>query len=877
MKHLNNKYPPKWPLQLLRWIIKKEYLEEIEGDMEEIFQDDLEQFSAGKARRKYTIGVLKLIRPNIIKSVFNFHPFISLDMLSHHLKLIFRNIKRYKSSFLINLIGLSTGLACVLFIFLWVTDELSKDKFHDKDDRLYQVMHNLPQVDEILTIEPTPGILAKALEEDFPEVEAAAVVSASFGDEEVKGIISNEELQFKASEMYVSKNFFEVFSYQLLTGNSEDVLTDKNAVLISDEIAKKLFGNTKNIIGKSINWDEGRLSGLFTITGIFKKPPAQSTQQFDVLFSYQKMFEEYERLHSWRNSDPSTFVLLKEGVQLESFNEKLKKYSIEKSMAANKRKTPENSSIFFLQKFSDRYLKGNYENGQIAGGRISYVRLFSMIALFILIIACINFMNLSTAKATRRLKEIGVKKVIGASRKSLINQFLLESLLLTFLSLLLAIGLVMFFLPNFNVITGKELGLNFSMSLISKILLISLLTGLLAGSYPALYLSRFKPVSIFKGKINASIGEIWARRGLVVFQFVVSIVLIVAVTVVYKQIEYINNKNLGFNKDNIITFPREGNLDDEMDSFLEEIKNIPGVIEASSFGHDLVGDYGGTTGLAWPGKEPDEVIRFANLEVDYDLIKLLGFEIKKGRTFSKDFGTEESTIIFNESAIEAMGLEEPVGQTIKLWGKDRQIVGVVKDFHFESLYEDVGPCFFQCYPGLNEILVKIRAGNEAETIAGIKKLYTKFTAGLPFEYRFLDEDFETLYAAENRVAILSRYFAGIAILISCLGLFGLASFTAERRLKEIGIRKILGSSNFSIVQLLSKDFSAMVLIAILIALPISYLLTRNWIQSFAYRIDLEWWFFVGAGLLTMLIAWSTVALQTYKAARINPVQCLKEE
>ena len=518
------------------------------------------------------------------------------------------------------------------------------------------------------------------------------------------------------------------------------------------------------------------------------------------------------------------------------------------------------------------------ENGVQQGGRIEYVRLFSIIAIFILIIACINFMNLSTAQASRRMKEVGIKKSVGAGRKALIFQYLAESVLVTILSLFMAIIIVTLLLPQFNGITGKQLTLNFDLNLILPVLGITLITGLFAGSYPAVYLSGFNPVMILKGKLNSSFGELWVRKRLVVFQFALSVILIVGVLVVYKQIEFVQTKNLGYDNNNIICLPLEGKIAENLETSLSEIKNIPGIVNASSTLHTLMGTYSTTSSLNWTGKTPEGDISFEDIEVNYDMIETLGIEIIAGRSFSRNFSNEETRIIFNETAIATMGLQDPVGKVVELFGQNREIIGVVKDFHFESLHNDIKPLFFILNPNAARIITaKIQAGRERETIERLQKFYEAYNPGFPLEYTFLDEEYQAQYASEQRVSTLSRYFAGLAIIISCLGLFGLAAFTAQRRLKEIGIRKILGSTDFGVVRLLSGDFTKIVLIAIVIALPVSYLIARKWLNEFAFRIDLEWWYFITAGLIALLIAWFTVGLQTVRAARMNPVQSLKEE
>ncbi|MEM6380196.1 MAG: FtsX-like permease family protein, partial [Bacteroidota bacterium] len=493
--------------------------------------------------------------------------------------------------------------------------------------------------------------------------------------------------------------------------------------------------------------------------------------------------------------------------------------------------------------------------------------------------ACINFMNLSTAQASRKLKQVGIKKVIGANRKTLIYQYVGEAMILTFLASCLAIIMVYFFIPGFNSMTDKQLGLTLDGNFISGVLIITFFTGLLSGSYPAFYLSRFKPMDILKGKFSSSIGELWTRKGLVVFQFCISILLIVAVSVIYQQIDFVQSENLGYKKDNVIVFDRQQKLYDNLEVFLAEVNNLPGV-ESSSVIEDEVTDISGNTGVyAVQGQTSDEIPpRMYEAVVGYDFIETLSIEMSEGRPFSRKFSNEGSKIILNEMAVEILGITDPVGTIISWKRQDKEVIGVTKNFHGQSLYEEIKPMAILHEPDeTTKVLVRIQSGTERATISKLKNVYESYYPGLPFEFQFLDDEYRALYVSEQRIAMLFRYFAGIAIIISCLGLFGLASFSAERRLKEIGIRKILGSTNFGIVSLLSRDFLLMIIIANVITLPLSYLLSRKWLDNFAYSIDLTWWYFIGAGLSALLIALLTVSFQTFKAAYVNPVVCLRDE
>ncbi len=784
-------------------------------------------------------------------------------MLKHYLLIIYRNFLRSKSYFLINITGLSTGLACTLLIYLWVRDELRIDKFHGNDQRLYEVMENQRYADEIMTTTSTPGILSENLKEEFPEV-ALATTTGWVGD----FTLSLEEKNLKAKGLYVGKDFYRIFSYRILQGQPEQVMADKSGMVISRDLAKKLFGPDENVVGKTIEFQHEK---SYRVSGVFEGTPSNSSYEFDFTLSFEVFKDENPWVKEWGNNGPPTFIVLHPGTDASAFAGKIRDYI--------KGKDKDSNVSLFLQKYSDRYLHGKFENGLQAGGRIEYVRLFSIIAVFILIIACINFMNLATARASRKAKEVGIKKSIGAQRRSLIFQYLCESMMVAAVSLVIALAVVWVFLPQFNVITGKEIHLPVrDPQLFLSLALITVITGLVAGSYPAFYLSAFKPAAVLKGQMKGSAGELWARKGLVVFQFFLSVILIVSVLVIYRQIQFVQTKNLGYNKDQLVRFPMEGKVNTSLKTFLDEVRKIPGILNASSSGHYFLGRNNNTSGLQWEGKDPNDVILFENVASNYGLLETLGVEMAQGHFFSAGSDSDTSKIVFNETAIRIMGLKDPIGQKVKLWGQDMEIIGVVRDFHYQSLHEAVSPLFFRFKPEHTwNILIQLERGKEKETLGRLDSFYKQYNPGFTLDYVFQDQEYAKQYESEQRVATLSEYFASVAILISCLGLFGLAAFTAERRLKEIGIRKALGSSPGAIVMLLSGDFTRMVVLSIAGGIPVSYFLLDNWLKRFAFHIDLELWYFLAAGLLALFIAWITVASQAIRASRVNPVKCLRTE
>jgi ABC-type antimicrobial peptide transport system permease subunit len=793
-------------------------------------------------------------------------------MLKHHFLIAFRNLKKHKGSFFINLVGLSTGLACALIIYLWVDSEKQFDKFHAKDSQLYQVMQLSKENGQVVVHNHTQGLLAEAMKKDLPEVEVS-VPMMDLVKENMTGVLKAGDKTLRSGGIFAGKDFFNVFSFKLLQGKPGSVLADKSNMVISDDLAISLFGSTDNAVGKSIEWEITGEKRQASVTGVFHKVPANSSLQFDYVLTYDMLISEiWTNGQKWWNEGALTYLQLKKGTDLAAFNNKIKDFV--------KKYHAESSFTCFARPYSSAYLYGKYDEGVQSGGRIEYVRLFSIAALFILVIACINFMNLSTAKASRRLKEVGIRKTIGSTRRMLVMQFLSEAIVMSFLSLIVASLLVIAFLPLFNALTDKQLVFPFNINVILSLIGVTLLTGLLAGSYPAFYLSGFNPIAVLKGRLKNSWGELLARKGLVVFQFTISLVLIVSVIVVYKQVDFVQSANPGYNKDNVIYFDKEGTTNKNTQAFLAELKQIPGVVNASSIQENIIYEGGGssTYGLQWPGKADKDKVDFVVRAVDFDMLETLGIQVKEGRSFSRSFGAEDKSVVFNETAIKIMNLKNPIGTTIKMWGKELTIVGVVKDFHISSFHEKIFPLLFYYDPeNTYSVMAKIEAGKEKQTLSSIESFYKKYNPGYAFQYKFMDNMYQAQYVSEQRVSSLSGYFAGLAILISCLGLFGLAAFNAEIRTKEIGVRKVLGASVSSVTVLLSKDFFKLIIIAALIAFPLAWWVMNEWLNGFAYKIDIGAGVFIIAFVAIVLLTILTVGFQAIKAAIANPVKSLRTE
>ncbi len=786
-------------------------------------------------------------------------------MFRNHIKLAFRGLGRQKGFALINTIGLALGIWCALLIALWIADEFGKDRFHAKGDTISQVMTNVTSEEgEIDTWNGTGYPVAEALSEQVPEIET---VVRSAGPRE--SILRANEKTLGAQIVGADTGFFDMFSFPLKKGQSENCLMDVKSIVLSEEMASIYFPE-EDAMGKTVNLMLDETAKPFLVTGIFEKVPRQSTLKFDAVVPLDNFLPMNNK--SWGNTWLTTYILYDANVNLELLEKKVG--NIPEKAGGDTWRT------LSLQPLHDRYLYSKFENGKPVGGRIDYIILFGVIAIFTLLIACFNFINLATARAVKRSKEVGIKKVLGAGKSVLLGQFFMESAVLVSISVLCAVILALISMPLFNAITEKELAIDFSDFRLYGILVsIALVTVLLSGLYPAFSLSSFKSINALNEKLNGDKGETLLRKSLVVFQFFLCMMMITGTLVVYLQLEYVQNKNLGLDKENILFMYMDNETYLKSQSMKAELANFSGIEQVSLANSNFIDEGGTTSDPVWEGQSANDGQQwFSVLTVDFELIEMLDIPVVKGRNFSSKFATDTLNYLVNEEAVKAMGIKNPIGKSMSFWGYEGgKIVGVVKNFHFASLHNPIEPMIIQCRPtDAVMFYVKTTPGRTADAIAHMEKVHRQFSA-LPFTYNFLDEAIEKGYKDEQKVQKIAGIFAFLAIVISCLGLFGLAMFTAHQRVKEIAVRKVLGANITGLFQLLSKDFIKLVAIALIVAIPLAWYVMNGWIQGFAFHIDIQWWMFLVAGGILLIIALATVSYQTLKVATTNPAKSLRTE
>ena len=789
-------------------------------------------------------------------------------MIKNYLKIAWRNLWKNKSFSAINIFGLALGLACSLVIMLWVQDELGVDKFNTNANRLYMVIERQYYDHKVNAMSATPGVLAAELKKVIPDIKYATNFTWNLDHTFQVG-----EKILKINGCYADADYFKMFDYPLIEGTAETALNSPVSLAISRKMAVSFFGSPANAIGKTIRYEN---TTNFKVTAVFDVPK-NASDKFEYLVNWKTFLNENSWAKEFGNNGPRTYFMLQKNADAAAVQRKLTNFLWTYNKDFKK-------GTFYtevdMQPYADKYLYNNYNNGKIDGGRIDYVHLFSIVAVFILIIACINFMNLTTARSVKRAKEIGVRKVIGAVRSVLIRQFIGESLLLTVIAVCIALVFVMLALPAFNTITQKQIHLPFDHLLFwGELLAVTIITGVIAGSYPALFLSSFKPVKVLKGTLKLNPGVTYFRKGLVVFQFALSVVLIIGTIIISRQINYIQTQNLGFNRENLLIIGLDGDLAKKYTVFKSEALKMPGIQSITRTSDAPIDIENGTGGVDWDGKDPNARIMFTSASVGYDYVSTMQLKLLQGRDFSKDFATDSVGYLVNESALKRIGYKNPIGKPLTFWGKKGTIVGVLKDFHFASLHDPINPLVLRLAENesYGNAMVKTKAGQTKEALASLQSVWKELNPSFQFSAKFSDDEYQKLYNNEQMVGKLSNAFSTLAIVISCLGLLGLAMFTAEQKVKEIGIRKVLGASVRSLFTLLSAEFLLLVLIAFMIASPLAWWGMHSWLAGYAYHAPIEWWMFVLAGVTALLITLMTISFQAIKAAVANPVKSLRSE
>lgn len=877
--------PPEWPLKFLRFFLKKEYVEEIEGDMEEVFFDNLKESSPRKAKLEYTVEMMKLLRPALIKNFKTTSTFNQSVMYKNYLKIAWRNLIKKKAYSAINIFGLGLGIACCLLIFMFVKDELSYDNYHEKGDRIFRVIHG-DKADNSEGKQSTESFwvwgnapIGQALINYFPEIDKVCQFS---GRSDI--LLTNGDKMYQEDGVFfMDSTVFDVFSWKLLKGNPKTALAAPFSIVLTETTARKYFGD-EDPLGKSLKGSEsaGRGdAGDYLVTGVMADVPSNSHFRFNALLSMSTFRKSRpEIFDEWGYVDFYTYFLVNGKFDQQKFEQKIPAF------LAKQTDDPNSKYSIAIEPLKDVYLRTEAQRQPGETGNLSNIYVFSIIGLFILVIAMINFMNLSTARSMERGKEVGIRKSIGAARGSLISQFLGESLIIVSLSMIVAVLLVFVALPGMSDFTGKVFVIqNFiNGQTILLVIGIMLLIGLVAGSYPSFVLSSFSPVMVLKGMAKSSKGGTYLRRVLVVFQFSLSIALIAGTIIVYFQMNHILDKDLGFDKERmlILDYNYDETVNDKREVLKTEMEANPAILSAA-FSRSVPGSYfpnAGTEIQTADGEMKMEVQPI--FQVGMDFIPHYNLELVAGRSYSRDHPSDTlGGIVINEAAAKQYGYTNPadiIGKKYSQWGREGEVIGVVKDFNFISLHRNIEPLTLPLEPyACRYLSLKVKSENMTETIKQVGEVWAQLAPHRPFLYSFLDDDFNRQYKTDFIFRKLFTTFSCLAILIACLGLLGLATYTAEQRTKEIGIRKVLGANVNNIVVLLSKDFIVLVVIAMLIATPAAWYAMNKWLEGFAYRVEIQLWVFALAGLVALSIALFTISFQSIKSALMNPVTSLRSE
>ena len=791
-------------------------------------------------------------------------------MFRNYFKTAFRNMRRNKLFTGLNIFGLATGLACSIIIFLWVQDEMSYDKFNPGAGRMFRLT---AQVKDIETA-AVPSAFAAAVKREIPAVSnTTRIIPAQL-------IVTIGTRKFDEKHIYFAdSNFLRMFNYPLLRGNTGTVLATRNSVVLTEATAIKYFGSVEQAMDKSIYFD----SSAMQVTGVLQNIPTNSHLQFDLLLPIKEWETQVQQPQPWRYFDSYTYLELAEAAK--PGNATIR--SLEKQLDLMRDKaivnTPAVPARVSLQPLTDIHLYSHFRTDVDGQGNIQYVRIFMLVAIFIIFIACINFMNLATALSGTRAKEVGLRKTIGALRWQLTLQFIGESMMLSFIALAMAVLLVYASLPFFNTLASKSITLNlFDIRLTGKILAITAVVGLLAGTYPAFYMSSFNVIKVLKGNLILAGKGSFLRDGLVVLQFAVSVVLMVSTVIIYNQLRFIHNRDIGFNKEDLlyVPLPTIGNLKDNANALKSSLNHSSRLGDYTVI-TDLPTDLKAAAPLTWRGMDQGSLVMSQWMNVDENFIKTFDIKMLAGRFYSRDFSGSDSEFVVNETALKAMQLNPAtaIGKMITIRGHEGSIIGVVKDFNVRPIHRPIEPLIIrhQVTGERQFLVVRTKPGRTPQTLATVQASFQQVFGNNPFSYGFVDQDLDHLYTAETRMGTLFNVFSVLSVAISCLGLFGLATFATQRRRKEIGVRKVLGAGETGIVALLAKEFLQLVAIALLIAFPVAWYVMNQWLQGFVYKVNISAWVFVGAGVAAILVAFATVSFQTIKAAMANPVRSLRSE
>jgi putative ABC transport system permease protein len=874
-------HPPKWPARALRFFLKKEYVEEIEGDMEEIFFETAAERSPAAATRSYYWEMLRLLRPVLIRKFKSSHNYNSSNMYKNYLMIAWRNLLKKKGYSAINILGLALGIACCLLVFMYVDYERSFDNYHTKGDRIYRVIHGSKEEKESTASYWVWGNapIAQALYDNFPEIEKVVQFSGRADLLLTNGDITHQE----EGVFFVDSTVFDVFSWKLLKGNPKTALTAPFSIVLTESTAKKYFGD-EDPMGKSLKGSEaaGRSNaGEWLVTGVMEDVPANSHFRFNALLSMTTFRKARPNLWSeWGYVDFYTYFLVNDKFDRATFESKIPEF------IARQMKNPESKYHIVIEPLSEMYLGTVAQRQPGETGSISNLYIFSVIGLFVLTIAIINFMNLSTARSMERGKEVGIRKSIGAQRKSLVSQFMGESFVIVGFSMIVALIVVAIALPGMNNITGRALSIAHFITIesVAWLAAATLLIGLIAGSYPAFVLSSFNPATVLKGMSKSGKAGVALRRGLVVFQFSLSIALIAGTMIVYFQMNHILNKDLGFDKERmlILDYNYDGAVNQIRETLKTEMESDPSVL-SSAFSRSVPGGYfpNAYTEIVGPDGQMKGLAQPV-FQVGIDFVNHFGLKLVAGRSYSREHPSDTlGGLVLNEAAARQYGYANPpdiVDKKYSQWGREGEVIGVVKDFNFISLHNNIEPLTLPFEPfACRYMLLKIKPTDIPQTIERIRETWKRLVPHRPFLYSFLDDDFDRQYQKDLNFKTLFITFSSLAIFIACLGLFGLATYTAELRTKEIGIRKVLGANVNSIVALLSRDFIILITVAILLATPAAWYSMNRWLEDFAYRVEIQFWIFILAGLVAIAIAALTISFQAIKAAKGNPVNALRSE